>query len=119
MLLYIIRNMSAIFNIELTSEKKIKTGKSKESNLRTFTINRKNNKDMNMANFKDVYNVFKKKYGEEKLLVRAMNNTQFFTFKGFTDNGLNIQDFEEYYINKVDDTTKFNMFNQVQISVLN
>ena len=111
--------MSDIFKIELTNEKKIKTGKNKESKLRTFTINRKNNKQMNMANFKDVYNVFKKKYGVEKIVVRAMNDTMFFTFKGFTDTELNIGDFEEYYMNKVDITKKFNMFNQVQISVLN
>ena len=109
--------MSTIFNMKLTNEKKIKQGKTTKD-LRTFTITRKNEKDMNIANFKDVYSVFKKKYGSDKLLVRALNDTQFFTFKAFSDNGLDIQDFEEYYENRVDSTVKFNKFSQIQIYVL-
>jgi len=112
-----VKTPSAIFNMKLTNEKKIKQGKTTKD-LRTFTITRKNEKDMNIANFKDVYSVFKKKYGSDKLLVRALNDTQFFTFKGFSDSGLDIQDFEEYYENRVDSTVKFNKFSQIQIYVL-
>jgi hypothetical protein len=109
-----VKTPSNIFNMKITNEQKIKQGKSMKD-LRTFTITRKNEKDMNMANFKDVYGVFKKKYGVENLMVRALNDTQFFTFKGFTDSGLDIQDFEEYYQDRVANKEKFNMFSQVQI----
>ncbi len=51
-------------------------------------------------------------------MVRALNDTQFFTFKGFTDSGLDIQDFEEYYQDRVANKEKFNMFYTVQIYVL-
>ncbi len=109
--------MSKIFDINLTNETKIKQGKTMKD-LLTYTILRKNKNQMNMANFKDVYNVFKKKYGSENLMVRALNDTQFFTFKGFTDSGLDIQDFEEYYQDRVANKEKFNMFYTVQIYVL-
>ena len=109
--------MSSIFNMKIAEEKTIKQGK-KTKKLTIYDISRKNNQQMNMANFKDVYNVFKKKYGAENLLVRALNDTQWFSFKAFTDSGLNIQDFEEYYENRVAHTEKFNMFYQTQITVL-
>ena len=109
--------MSSIFNMKIAEEKTIKQGKTTKK-LISFDISMKNNKQMNMANFKDVYNIYKTKFGADKLLVRALNDTQWFSFKAFTDSGLNIQDFEEYYHNRVAKTEKFEMFYQAQITVM-
>lgn len=109
--------MSSIFNMNIVETKKIKQNKTTKE-LTVYNISRKNDHQMNMANFKDIYDVFKKKYGEEHLMVKGLNDTQWFTFKGFSDTGLYISDFEEYYKNKVVNNEKFNMFYQVQIYVL-
>ena len=55
-------------DIKLTQDKKIKgIGKSKPKDLLVYDIHRKDEKQINMALFKDTYKTFKKKYGEEKI----------------------------------------------------
>ena len=109
--------MTSIFNLKIDTQKTIKIGTTTRD-LLVYSISKKNNEQLNMANFKDVYNTLKKKYGADKLMVKALNDTQWFTFKAFTDYGLHIQDFEDYYENRVASTDKFNMFYQMQIYIL-
>ena len=47
-----------------------------------------------------------------------MNAQRFFTFKGFNDDELQIDDFEDYYENKVKDTEKFEKFSFIQVTSL-
>jgi hypothetical protein len=53
-----------------------------------------------------------------KLMVRAMNAQRLFTFKTFANDDLQIEDFEDYYANKVIDTEKFEKFSFIQVTSL-
>ena len=69
-----------LLNIQLTQAKKIKgLGKSKPKDLLIYDIHRNDKKQISMALFKDTYKTFKKKYGEQNLMVRALNDTQWVT----------------------------------------
>ena len=99
-----------LLNIQLTQAKKIKgIGKSKPKDLLIYDIHRNDKKQISMALFKDTYKTFKKKYGEQNLMVRALNDTQWFCFKGFSDPDLEIEDFEDYYENRVVSQQKFHI----------
>ena len=51
-----------------------------------------------------------------QFMVRAMNNAQMFTFKGYDDEELKIEEFEDYYENKVRDSDKFKKFSHIEIT---
>jgi hypothetical protein len=53
---------------------------------------------------------------DSQIIVRGMNAQHLFTFKGYTTD-LNIQDFEEYYLNKVADSEKFERLSFLQLTV--
>jgi hypothetical protein len=56
--------------------------------------------------------------GEDiKIAVRGLNVEKWNTLKGY-DSELNIQDFADYYRNRVEDPSKFEMFNQLQITIM-
>jgi hypothetical protein len=44
--------------------------------------------------------------GEDKIVVRGLNADKWNTLKGY-DSELNVQDFEDYYRNRVEDPSKF------------
>ena len=51
-----------------------------------------------------------------QFMVRGMNAQHMFTFKGYDDEELNIEEFEDYYENKVSDPTKFEKFSFIEIT---
>jgi hypothetical protein len=107
------------YKMKLTEDKKIKgLGKAPSKQLLIYDISRNDKQEMNMKEFKDMYKGFKTKYGTENLMVKALNDTQWFTFKGFSDSGLDVQDFEDYYKNRVASKEKFNQFYQIQMTVM-
>ena len=58
-----------------------------------------------------------KKQGKEiRTSIRAMNNNRMFTLKTLSGD-LNIQEFDDYYKNKVKNVNKFEKFSQVYITV--
>jgi hypothetical protein len=63
-----------------------------------------------------IQNEAKKKGKEIRTSIRAVNNQRMFTLKALHGD-LNIQDFDDYYKNKVKDVNKFEKFSQVYITV--
>ena len=51
-----------------------------------------------------------------QFMVRGMNAQHMFTFKGYDDEELKIEEFEDYYENKVSDPTKFEKFSFIEIT---
>ena len=109
--------MKDLLNIKKITDKKVFI-QHDEYEEECYHINRIDNKDINTQMFKDIYSNLKTKYGAKSILVRALNNQHLFTFKGFDEEELNFEDFEEYYKNKVQYTDKFEYFKSLQITVL-
>jgi hypothetical protein len=57
-------------------------------------------------------------FSGQKLLVRGMNAQRFFTFKSFDQDELQIEDFNEYYEDNVQDTDKFEKVSSDKFCVL-
>jgi hypothetical protein len=53
---------------------------------------------------------------DTQFMVRAMNAQHMFTFKGYNDEDLNVEEFEDYYENKVSDPVKFKKFSFIEIT---
>lgn len=83
----------------------------------TMQISRTNNKGINVDEFKKIYAGIRQGT-DSKLVIRGLNGQRWFTFKGYKDDELNIDDFEEYYENKVSETGKFKNFSIMQITSL-
>jgi len=47
-----------------------------------------------------------------------MNSMQWFTIKILSENDLNLTDYEDYWVNKVKDSSKYEKFYTLSISVL-
>ena len=103
-------------DINIVSSKNIKN-KSKILKRTVFHINRKNSTHINTGQLKDIYESFKEKYGNNNIMLRAVNNTGIFTFKGFNQDNLDIQDLDDYYENKVANTSQYEYFYSVEITV--
>ena len=92
----------------------------KNSNRTTVQINRNDKKQMDVSDVQELVNGLEstatKKKEKVKILVRALLIDKWITLKGYDDE-LDIEDFEEYYRNKVADPSKFEKFIQLQISV--
>ena len=58
------------------------------------------------------------KYGANNIMIRALNNTQWFSLKGFNKDLLNFEDYDDYYDGRVNDTSQFTFFYQLQVSIL-
>ena len=76
------------------------------------------NKGIGTNLFKAIYNNFVQNFGEKNIRVRALNDTQFFTFKTFDETTLHFEDFDRYYENKVRDPSAFEFFHQIEIMTL-
>ena len=68
--------------------------------------------------YEGLVNEFEESGETVKILVRAQNIDKIYTFKGFDDDGLNIESFEDYLQGKVRDTTKFEKFSELQFTIL-
>jgi hypothetical protein len=103
-------------DINIVSTKNIKK-QSKILKRTVFHINRKNNTHINTGQLKDIYESFRDKYGNNNIMIRAVNSTGMFTFKGFDGIDLDVQDHDDYYENKVASTSQFEYFYSVEITV--
>ena len=103
-------------DINIVSTKNIKV-KSKIIKRTVFHINKKSKTHFNTGEMKDIYESFRDKYGNNNIMVRALNNTMHFTFKSFSENVLMIQDMDDYYRDKVEDPTEFKWFYSIEITV--
>ena len=83
----------------------------------TMQISRSNGKGIDVNEFEKIYAGIRQGT-DSKLVVRALNGQRWFTFKGYGDDDLNIDSFENYYQNKVSETGKFENFSIVQITSL-
>jgi hypothetical protein len=59
----------------------------------------------------------KKENFNVKVMIRGLNADKWNTLKGF-DTELDVDEFEEYYKDKVKDTDKFEKFSQLQVTIL-
>ena len=80
-------------------------------------ISRSNGKSIGVDEFENIYANLRSKT-DSKMVIRALNGMRWFTFKGYSDDELNIDSFEEYYKNKVSETGKFKDFSIIQITSL-
>lgn len=103
-------------DINIVSSKNIKK-QNKIIKRTVFHINKKSNTHFNTGELKDIYESFRDKYGNNNIMVRAVNNTMPFTFKGFDQESLTIQDMDDYYENKVANTSEFKNFYSIEITV--
>ena len=83
----------------------------------TMQISRTDGKGIDVDEFENFYAGIRRNT-DSKLVVRALNNQRWFTFKGYSDDELNIDSFEDYYKNKVSETGKFENFSIIQITSL-
>jgi hypothetical protein len=72
---------------------------------------------ISVADIRDLVAGIEKQNPKGRFMIRALNIEKFHTFKGY-DGPLNIESFEEYLSNKVHDVSKFSMFSQIQIYIL-
>ena len=106
--------MSKLLNIEKTIDKEIRP---KERKI-VYNINRKDETPIKTVLFRDVYKSFAEKYGVNNLMVRAVNNTGVFTYKGFKDMDMNLDDMDDYYENRVKSTKEFDYWYSLEITIL-
>lgn len=101
-------------------QKIIQTRTFSKTTEKTIQITRNNkHKEMDVDEMHNILTGLQTRLGSDaKIMVRGMNAQRFFTFKGFNDEELNVDDFDEYYKNKVEDEEKFAMFSMIQITVL-
>jgi hypothetical protein len=104
-------------NIIKVNTKNLKSKGNPDIVQSTYHINRNDSKQINSTMFKDIYTTYQKKFGAENVLVRGVNSEGMRTLKSFGDNDLNFQDFYQYYQNRVKDTSKFEQFYSVEITV--
>jgi predicted transcriptional regulator len=82
---------------------------------KTYQVTKKGN--LKSEHIKDILATISKGNTDVKIMIRALNADKWNTLKGFSTE-LNIEDFEDYYKNKVSDTSKFEYFTQVEVSIL-
>jgi len=85
----------------------------------TLRISRSSKEEIDVDDLENIFTGIKKSLAPNtKLVIRALNGQRWFTFKGYDDEYLQIDSFEDYYKNKVADTHKFEKFAQVEITSL-
>ena len=94
--------------------------KLKNSTKTTVQISKSNKSEMDVKDVEDLVNgletVAKQKKEKIKIMVRALLIDKWITLKGY-DEDLDLMEFEDYYANKVVNSSKFNKFIQLQISI--
>jgi hypothetical protein len=76
-------------------------------------------KDLSVDEVRNIVTGMQKALGQDaRIMVRAMNIQHMFTFKKFSDDELNLLDFDDYLKNSVKETEKFETFKFVQITTL-
>jgi hypothetical protein len=94
--------------------------KFKNSTKTTVQINKTNKTQMEVSDVSEIVKglqaVANKKGEKVKIMVRALLVDKWITLKGY-DQELDLMDFGEYYENKVADSSKFDKFIQLQVSI--
>ena len=94
--------------------------KLKNSAKTTVQISKSNKTEMDVKDVEDLVNgletVAKQKKEKVKIMVRALLIDKWITLKGY-DQELDLMDLDEYYDNKVEDSSKCDKFIQLQVSV--
>jgi len=83
---------------------------------RTINLHRKDKKPIEINEIKKMYEKFIP--AGTKCIIRGLNNVQWYTLKNLAEDNLNLQSYEDYWINKVKDSTKFEKFFQLSITVI-
>jgi hypothetical protein len=103
-------------NVYVKTVKSVK--KHRDGEEKMIQLHRKDKKSkISVQDIRDIVAGIEKKNPDGRYMIRAMNIDKMWTFKGY-DGELNIEDFEEYLANKVRDISKFSMFSQMQIYIL-
>jgi hypothetical protein len=110
--------MANVLNVQEIENKYFNNKGGDSYHKKVFHINRKDERTINTVLFRDIYDNFSKKYRSKNTMVRAVNNTQMFTLKGFGDVSLNFENFNEYFENRVKDPSKFEYFYSIEITVI-
>ena len=103
------------YNSEVTQVRDF--GKTVETTLRISRFNEKKQIDVDELHG-ILTNITKSLTPDTKVMIRVMNIQRMFTIKSFADDDLNIDDFDEYYKNSVEDLDKFKKFSSVFITTL-
>ena len=98
-------------------DKQVKT-RLHEKTMEIRHFNRKDNKVISIPFFRKICEKLYEKYGVHNVAIRAMTHTGFFTFKGFSDDDVDILDYDEYFVNKVRDPSKFKEIIQIEATIL-
>jgi len=106
--------MANLLNIVKSIDKEIRP---REHKL-VYNINRRDETPIKTVLFRDVYQNFVNKYGANNLMVRAVNNTGLFTYKGFKDNDLQLEDMEDYWAGYVRSAKEFEYWYSMEITVI-
>ena len=99
------------YDIELTEIKE-----TPKSYTRVINLHRKDNKPLEIKDIKKIYDKYIPK--GTKCIIRGMNSMQWFTIKSLSENDLNLTDYEDYWVNKVKDSSKFDKFYTLSISCI-
>jgi hypothetical protein len=93
-------------------------GKTKEI---TYIINKEGvgkDRDIEVEDVKKIYNDIENGLGDNaKFMIRCLNPKQWFTLKGYSDHELELDDYEDYFRNKVKDMSKFGKFFQIELTI--
>lgn len=83
-----------------------------------YHINRVDKTKITTQLFRDVHQQFSNRYGNNNIMLRAVNNTGVFTYKGFRDIDLNLDEMEDYYENKVKSIKEFDYWYSIEVTIL-
>ena len=115
MYMYIYNNKMAANNnnryvMNLTDIKETKS-----SYIRTINLHRRDKKPIEIDEIRRINN----KYIPEnsKSIIRGLNSLQWWTLKSLNED-LNVQNYEDYFQGRVSDSTKFEKFYQLSITVV-
>ena len=99
------------FNSKLRETKNLPKGKTQK----TFTINHSDFQDITIADIKRLSKRFEDK--GDKFRIRALNSMQWFTLQGMNSD-LQLDEYEDYYNNRVRDAKKFEKFFQLEVVII-
>ena len=108
--------MADIYNKELIKERPFG-----EKTIKTYMVtrNEEKGKDMSIYELKRIANNLIGKYGAENVSIVARNVVGRYTLKTYAAEHINVEEYEDYYENKVANTGKFEKFHQLEISIRN
>lgn len=102
----------AKFNIQKKYVKKLKNG-----SQTGIMVKKKNNQVMKTQDIRKLYDNLVADDENIRIIIRALSPTGWSTLANLQD-GLMLQDYEEYFQGHVVDTSKFNQFTELELVIL-